>query len=287
MREAPVLFRHLVDMLFGALALALLFAATWAAWRGKDRCVEMRACTEGREVRVRAYRPRHRWDVPSVSVRVRLRHELPDGLVVDVPELGRVAVERGQLQVETSELRRYPRWLARWKLQGTGLQGRWLTLAQDAGIDQTRRLSRLAARAASALEHAAAGTWPEEARRLGLTFEDRHLRGELEGLWVHIGRAGPDTLIQVSAPKDFRAIGGRGRTGNPVQDMFVKATRALPAEHTAALLAVVHGHPGSTVEGGAVRLRLSGQPRDLEPGLRAALDLAHVLRAECAALRAQ
>lgn len=130
-------------------------------------------------------------------------------------------------------------------------------------------------------------SWPEQAVELGLRWEYGAVIGELEGHRVCVVRIGPDTLVRVPAPRHFRAIGGRGRTGNPIQDMFVKASEALPPDATPALLAVVHGHPGSTVEGGAVRLRLPGHALELGPPVCAALELATALQRALGRARAQ
>jgi hypothetical protein len=279
-------------MVFVALALLLglfvLLAVTATAWRGKRRCIEMRSHRGGRRLLIRAYRPRRSWDTPSLSVSLELDRELPDDIeVFDIAGVRGASLRSGLLRLDHDDLRVDPRWLARWRLDGSGLRGRWLTLAMDAPVREAGALTRRVEALADALERAAAGSWPEQAAELGLRWESGAVIGEIEGHRVCIVRVGPDTLVRVPAPRGFRAIGGRGRTGNPIQDMFVKASEALPPDATPALLAVLHGHPGSTVEGGAVRLRIPGHAVDLEPPLRAALDLASALQRALGRARAQ
>jgi len=272
-------------MLFAGLALVLLMAATVASWRGKRRCLEVRSHRGERRLLIRTYRPKHRWDVASVAVSLELDRDLPDGTEVrDVAGLSCVRVERGLLRIDSGEdrLRLYPRWLARWRLEGSGLRGRWLTLAADVPVSESARLVRNLEALADALEEAAAGDWVQQARMLGLQWNGRAMCGMVEGLLVHIGRTGAYTEIRVAAPAGFSAVAGRGRTGNPVQDMFIRASRALSTASTPALLAVLHAHPESSVHAGEVRMRLLGPVQDLMPGLQAALNLAHALHLELA-----
>ncbi len=270
-------------MLFAGLALALLLAATVASWRGKRRCLEVRSHRGARRLLIRTYRPKHRWDVASVAVSLELGRDLPDGTEVrDIAGLPRVRVERGLLRIEAAEdrLRLYPRWLARWRLEGSGLRGRWLTLAADVPVSESTRLVRDLEALADALEEAAAGDWLQQARVLGLQWDGSAMHGTVEGLRVRIAREGHYTDIRVVVPPGLSAVSGRGRTGNPVQDMFIRANQALSPSTTPALLAVLHAHPASSIHAGELRMRLPGPLEDLMPKLQAALNLAHALHLE-------
>lgn len=265
-------------MVFTALAmLTLLFGTTLVAWRDKRRCLELRSHRGGRRLVCRAYRPKHAWDCPSVAVSLELARALPDGVEVrDVAGLRRAWTEGGVLHLD-GEVRLFPRWLARWRLEGSGLRGRWLTLALDAPVSETPRLAGRVEALADALERASAGSWPDEGARLGLHWDGEGLHGEVEGRPVSVRLQDGAPLLSVGVPTDLRAVAGRGRTGSPVQDMFVQANRALAPDAVPALMAVVHGCPGSWVQPGRVCLRLRGGAPDLAEALSRALALAHAL----------
>lgn len=175
-------------------------------------------------------------------------------------------------------------------LRGLRLRGHTLTVVRSDGSGTVPFLLatlRLA-------EELSEGGWDPAARRLGLEVrETGTLSGAIRGVPVEVRLEGAHTVVWAQAlDHGVRAIhkdhgSGGVAIGDPVLDGLValRGSRAVmrqalsDPETVGALLAVVHGHPGSEVLDDGVHLRHPGMVIDgLDELVLAAVDLAERLR---------
>jgi len=216
------------------------------------------------------------------------------------PDLARAVMGDPAVRAAIKPLlsRRARLWLSRYQLEGR-FDGRFRS-DMDLCLDQLLEL-------ATVLERSPARSFRELEDRKGWSPGGRSaLRadGEVDGLTVRVryrDDAGPPhTAVRVEVPGlepgDLRVTlpeyGGDGdglSTGDPIVDRLLwvdganaeRVTRLLRDDDLrAALLEVVHGHPGSAVRGGAVLLAVPGYDLSrIDHRIALATSLANALRA--------
>ena len=136
-------------------------------------------------------------------------------------------------------------------------------------------------------EIAASSPWRDVAKRRRLELDrNGRIAGELNGFRVLVRANDDETNVRVRFETAARAVHkdlplASEHTGNPVLDGLVKVAGPLDPHDpqvVEALLAVIHGHPGSRVDEDGVLLEAQGPVEDVEPLLDAAVRLAEVLR---------
>jgi len=140
--------------------------------------------------------------------------------------------------------------------------------------------------AAKTIEDTADGTWLGFATQNGLQVTGRKDGFPvMEGNDMELYREGKRVSLnsESSFPTDFKAVRGRGRTGNKVLDSAVQVDgdfdRLREPEIVQGLIGIIHRHTGSTVADGVIRLRCE---RDADPArvFRAVLKLRLALEQE-------
>ncbi|MCP4805946.1 MAG: hypothetical protein GY913_03900 [Proteobacteria bacterium] len=153
-------------------------------------------------------------------------------------------------------------------------------------LRKPKKTAHWAARVTDAI--ARTSPWADASRSLGLSLEPNgRMTGEIDGLGVHVRARDDRTRVRVRIPTTVRAVHAdhvlefAQPTGNPVLDQLAKVSGPLEvhdAEVVEALLAVVHGYPGSRVDGDGVRLDAAGAVEDVAPLVHAAIRLARRLQ---------